>query len=163
MSAGIRQRSGVLKMYAVPAPKLPSERAGKRTPAGMPVHVAATAGILVERWVFFAKATRTVRLYYRLNSPAALAWLSCSLAGAAAEQTSAPLPKFMIHRGTFLYEVRKQRRTSGFMTLVLLFDLKFLTEFAAGAVGTSIGGTRIRATEYGRRCASRLVSFAVSS
>jgi hypothetical protein len=23
----------------------------------MPVHVAATAGILVERWVFFAKAT----------------------------------------------------------------------------------------------------------
>jgi hypothetical protein len=44
-------------MYAVPGPKLRSERAGKRTPAGMPVHVAATAGILVERWVFFAKAT----------------------------------------------------------------------------------------------------------
>jgi hypothetical protein len=48
----------------------------------------------------FRQATRTLRLYYPLNSPAALAWLYCSLAGAAAEQTSAPLPKFVIHSGS---------------------------------------------------------------
>jgi|tagenome__1003787_1003787.scaffolds.fasta_scaffold20505930_1 hypothetical protein len=101
------------------------------------------------------KQPRTVRLYYRLNSPAALACLSCSLAGAAAEQTSAPLPKFanerateigtlsaplpkfVIHSGTHFYELRKQRGTSGFMTLVPPFRLKFLTAFAAGGVGTN--------------------------
>ena len=27
--------------------------------------VAATAGVLVERWLFFAEATHTVALYYR--------------------------------------------------------------------------------------------------
>jgi hypothetical protein len=35
---------------------------------------------------------------------------------------------------------------------VPLFDLKFLTEFAAGGVGTSIGGTRAAAiTAHGKR------------
>src|SRR6266540_3430578 len=50
---------------------------------------------------------------------------------------SAPLPKFVIHRSTFSHELRKQRGTSNSMILVPLFDLKFLTEFAATAVGTS--------------------------
>jgi DMSO reductase anchor subunit len=35
--------------------------------------LAATAGVLVERWLFFAEATHTVALYYRggVNSPRA--------------------------------------------------------------------------------------------
>src|SRR5204862_3989206 len=51
--------------------------------------------------------------------------------------SSAPLPKFVIHRSTIRHELRKQRGTSNSMILVPLFDLKFLTEFAATAVGTS--------------------------
>src|SRR6266436_2117060 len=51
--------------------------------------------------------------------------------------TSAPLPKFVIHRGTLSHELRKQRGTSKHMILVPLFDLKFLNELAAGVVGTS--------------------------
>jgi hypothetical protein len=43
----------------------------------------------------------------------------------------------VIHRGTLSHELRKQRGTSKHMILVLLFDLKFLNEFAAGVVGTS--------------------------
>jgi len=39
---------------------------------------------------------------------------------------SAPLPKFVIHRGTLSHELRKQRGTSKHMILVPLFDLKFL-------------------------------------
>src|SRR6266436_8400101 len=39
---------------------------------------------------------------------------------------SGPLPKFVIHRGTFRLELRKQRGTSNSMILVPLFDLKFL-------------------------------------
>src|SRR3982074_225645 len=35
------------------------------------------------------------------------------------------------------HELRKQRGTSNSMILVPLFDLKFLTEFAAGGMGTS--------------------------
>jgi len=50
---------------------------------------------------------------------------------------SAPLPKFVIHRGTLSHELRKQRGTSKHMILVPLFDLKFLNELAAGGVGTS--------------------------
>jgi DMSO reductase anchor subunit len=33
--------------------------------------IAATAGILIERWLFFAEATHTVTLYYRGNASAA--------------------------------------------------------------------------------------------
>ena len=50
-------------------------------------------------------------------------------------QASAPLPKFVIHCGTLWYELRKQRGTSKNMILVPLFDLKFLNELAAIAVG----------------------------
>src|SRR6266850_7141103 len=46
--------------------------------------------------------------------------------------TSAPFPKFGIHLSTLRHELRKQRGTSNSMILVPLFDLKFLTEFAAG-------------------------------
>jgi hypothetical protein len=51
--------------------------------------------------------------------------------------SSAPLPKFVFHRGTLCHELRKQRGTSKFMFLVRLFDLKLLTELAANAAGTS--------------------------
>src|SRR5262249_5960085 len=44
--------------------------------------------------------------------------------------TSAPLPKFVIHRDTLSHELRKQRGTSKHITLVPLFDLKFLNELA---------------------------------
>ncbi len=44
---------------------------------------------------------------------------------------------FYIHCGTLLHELRKQRGTSKYMILVPLFDLKFLNELAASAVGTS--------------------------
>src|SRR5437764_5820128 len=50
---------------------------------------------------------------------------------------SAPLPKFVIHRSILRHELRKQRGTSTPMILVPLFDLKFLHELAATAVGTS--------------------------
>src|SRR5262249_4074746 len=50
---------------------------------------------------------------------------------------SAPLPKFVIHRGRLGHELRKQRGTSKSMILVPLFDLKFLNERAASGVGTS--------------------------
>ena len=50
---------------------------------------------------------------------------------------SAPFPKFVIRRGKLCHELRKQRGTSKPMILVPLFDLKFLHEFAATAVGTS--------------------------
>src|SRR6516225_7853527 len=50
---------------------------------------------------------------------------------------SAPLPKFVVHRRTVLHELRKQRGTSGYMIVVPPFDLKFLHELAATAVGTS--------------------------
>src|SRR5262249_5813135 len=63
----------------------------------------------------------------------------CTLGGrdAAPLPASAPLPKFVIHRGTLGHELRKQGGTSKFMILVPLSDLKFLNEFAAGGVGTS--------------------------
>jgi hypothetical protein len=50
---------------------------------------------------------------------------------------SAPLPKFVIHRGTLSRELRKQRGTSKYNILVSLFDLKSLNELAAGGAGTS--------------------------
>src|SRR5215467_560288 len=50
---------------------------------------------------------------------------------------SAPLPKFVIHRGTLSHELRKQLGTSKDMILVPLFDLTFLNELAAGGAGTS--------------------------
>jgi hypothetical protein len=50
---------------------------------------------------------------------------------------SASFPKFVIHGGNFLHELRKQRGTSKHMILVPLFDLKFLNEFAATGAGTS--------------------------
>ena len=50
---------------------------------------------------------------------------------------SGPIPKFVNARGILRYELRKQRGTSNSMILVPLFDLKFLSEFAAGGVGTS--------------------------
>ena len=40
--------------------------------------------------------------------------------------SSAPLPKFVIHRGTLSHELRKQRGTGKVMIRVPLFDLKFL-------------------------------------
>jgi hypothetical protein len=43
----------------------------------------------------------------------------------------------VIHYGNPRHELRKQRGTSKYMILVPLFDLKFLHEFAATAVGTS--------------------------
>ena len=55
----------------------------------------------------------------------------------ACGKPSAPFPKFVIHLNTHLHELRKPRGTSNSMILVPLFDLKFLTEFAAGGVGTS--------------------------
>jgi hypothetical protein len=51
--------------------------------------------------------------------------------------SSASFPKFVIHGGNLLHELRKQRGTSKHMILVPLFDLKFLSEFAATGVGTS--------------------------
>src|SRR5882757_9451524 len=53
------------------------------------------------------------------------------------KRSSAPLPKFVIHCGTLWHELRKQRGTGNSMILVPLFDLKFLSERAAGGVGTS--------------------------
>src|SRR5262249_16752746 len=50
---------------------------------------------------------------------------------------SAPFPKFVIRRSKLRHELRKQRGTSNAMILVPPFDLKFLTELAAGGVGTS--------------------------
>ena len=50
---------------------------------------------------------------------------------------SALLPKFVKRRSTTSHELRKQEGTSKLMILVPLFDLKFLIEFAATAVGTS--------------------------
>jgi hypothetical protein len=50
---------------------------------------------------------------------------------------SAPLPKFVIRSGRLRNELRKQRGTSKFMIVVPLFDLKFLSESAASAAGTS--------------------------
>src|SRR5437660_10283116 len=61
------------------------------------------------------------------------------------EVTSAPIPKFASLRGTLSCELRNQRSTSKymflvrFMILVPLFDLKFLNEPAATAVGTQRG------------------------
>ena len=52
-------------------------------------------------------------------------------------RTSAPLPKFVMHRSNLRHELRKQRGTSKSMILVPLFDLKFLNEPAATAAGTS--------------------------
>src|SRR6266542_3524738 len=52
-------------------------------------------------------------------------------------RAGAPFPKFVIHCGILLRELRKQRGTSKYMILVPLFDLKFLNELAASAVGTS--------------------------
>src|SRR6266540_1515412 len=52
-------------------------------------------------------------------------------------RSSAPFPKFVIYFGTLSHELRKQRGTSKYMVLVPLFDLKFLNELAASAVGTS--------------------------
>src|SRR5262249_44563714 len=40
--------------------------------------------------------------------------------------------------GTLSHELRKQSRTRKHMVLVPLFDLKFLSELAAGGLGTSI-------------------------
>jgi hypothetical protein len=51
--------------------------------------------------------------------------------------TSAPLPKFVIHRSTLRHELRKQRGTSKSMVLVPLFDLKFLNELDATTAGIS--------------------------
>jgi hypothetical protein len=42
-----------------------------------------------------------------------------------------------VHSSGLRNELRKQRGTSKFMNLVPLFDLKFLSESAASAVGTS--------------------------
>src|SRR5438876_12039584 len=71
------------------------------------------------------------------NRPAELLHSGEVLLIARAAIASAPLPKFVIHRSTLWHELRKQRGTSKSMVLVPLFDLKFLTEFAAAAVGTS--------------------------
>ena len=50
----------------------------------------------------------------------------------------AQFPEFMIdHSQHSLARVSGARGTGKFMILVWLFDLKFLTEFAAGDVGTS--------------------------
>src|SRR5438067_13632502 len=68
---------------------------------------------------------------------------------------SGPLPKFVIHRGTTRHELRKQRGTSNSMILVPLFDLKFLTEFAATAVGTSNGGTSLIGRNQAKNVADR--------
>jgi hypothetical protein len=46
-------------------------------------------------------------------------------------------PKFVIHRGTLLHELRKAKGTSKSMILVPLFYLKFLVGLAAGGAGTS--------------------------
>src|SRR5262245_61411384 len=51
--------------------------------------------------------------------------------------TSAPLPKFVIHRSNLKHELPKQRGTSKSTILVPLIDLKFLNEPAATAAGTS--------------------------
>src|SRR5215207_4357677 len=50
---------------------------------------------------------------------------------------SAPLPKFVIHGSTLWHNFGSARGTSKYMARVPLFDLKFLYELAAGAVGTS--------------------------
>ncbi len=62
---------------------------------------------------------------------------STATAGSSSSSASAPFPKFAIRFGTLLHELRKPRGTSNSMFLVPLFDLKFLTEFAASGVGTS--------------------------
>src|SRR5215472_6711937 len=75
-------------------------------------------------------------------------------------RSSAPLPKFVIHRGTLSHELRKQRGTSKHMILVPLFDLKFLNELAAGVVGTS-NRRHFPGTRAGdRAAASRSLSLA---
>src|SRR5215208_7009940 len=81
---------------------------------------------------------------------------------------SAPLPKLVIHRSILGHELRKQRGTSKSMVLVPLFDLKFLHELAAGAVGTSNRRhqRRLRRNDHARdgreyvevACATRSVS-----
>src|SRR6266436_96115 len=77
-------------------------------------------------------------------------------------RTSAPLPKFVIHRSAPGHELRKQRGTSKFMILVPLFDLKFLNEprrdccrnFKSAALATKqvlYTGLCTRGTMRGRR------------
>src|SRR5262244_1706261 len=81
-----------------------------------------------------AKAAPNVRVGSRLGHSAMSA--RCPVCRKA-DPARAPLPKFVIHRGTLSHELRKQRGTSKHMILVPLFDLTFLNELAAGGVGTS--------------------------
>jgi hypothetical protein len=68
-------------------------------------------------------------------SPAAgVAW-PVSLARLA--RASTRFPKFVIRLRIFANELRKAKGTSKFVMQVPLFDLKFLSEFAAGDAGTS--------------------------
>src|SRR5262249_56926021 len=78
--------------------------------------------------------TRARRRRARARSSPAKAPAS-ALSGPPCGPASAPLPKFVIRRGTLSHELRKQRGTSKHMILVPLFDLKFLNELAAGGVG----------------------------
>jgi hypothetical protein len=48
-----------------------------------------------------------------------------------------PIPNFALSCGALWSELRNQRDTSKHLTLVPLFDLKFLDEIAAGGAGTS--------------------------
>src|SRR5215475_5305545 len=51
-----------------------------------------------------------------------------------AHHSSAPFPKLVIQFSTLWHELRKQRGTGNSMILVPVFDLKFLSEFAASGV-----------------------------
>jgi hypothetical protein len=55
----------------------------------------------------------------------------------APTSTSASFPKFVIRGVNLLHELRKQSGTSKHLILVPLFDLKFLSRFAATGAGTS--------------------------
>src|SRR6266545_1086495 len=93
-----------------------------------------------------------VRSFPRKRGPRWQTWIP-ACAGMSGISSSAPFPKFVIHFGTLSHELRKQRGTSKYMILVPLFDLKFLNELAASAVGTS----NRRHLMMQRRCAEQSV------
>src|SRR5262245_27121921 len=66
-----------------------------------------------------------------------------------------PRPRFGVHRSRHRHRLRTPRGTSRFLTLVPVFDLKFITEPAATAVGLQIGGARTTARGRGETVDAR--------
>src|SRR5215510_7971628 len=114
----------------IPTP--PPQRAGPfRTPSTPPGrrHPFWTSGFVIGQSI--------IRIGNRRDGPAQHATLWIFAIRRCSQDTSAPLPKFVIHRSNLWHELRKQKGTSKYMILVPLIDLKFLNERAASDAGTS--------------------------